>query len=403
MKSALDGVRVIDFTHFVAGPWATSMLGDYGADVIKIEKPGAGDGSRYLDHEFGRGLSSYFVGMNRSKRCLALDLSVPESRAVIDRLLETADVIIANFRPGVMERLGLGYETLHARYKRLIHVSITAYGEDGPLAKKPAMDIIVQAQGGVMGLTGEPGRPPVRVGAPVADFVGAYLALSAVLLGLYVRDTQGIAQQIKVNLLDGQISMLANALTGYARTGSPEGPQGSGHPQIVPYQVFETSDLPIVVGCLTEAFWRSFAAAIGCVELTADPRFATNADRVVNRAALLSVISPVMARQGHANWLQRLEKAGVPCAGVNNLRQIIDSEQVRQNGMIEAVHHAEHGVMTLVGNPLHLCSTPPRPHSHAPRLGEHSTEILKDLGFEQDDIERILDPAPPERDAAKQG
>ena len=235
MTPALSGIRILDFTHFVAGPWATSLLADFGADVIKVEDPGGGDGSRQLDSAFGPGMSSYFVGMNRGKRSIALDLKSARGRAVIDRLLQDTDVVIANFRPGVMDRLGFGYEQLAARNPRLLYVSITAFGERGPLAKEPAMDIIVQAAGGVMGLTGEPGRAPLKVGAPVADFAGSYIAFSAISLALYVRERQGIGQKIEINLLDGQVSMLANFMTGHALSGHPEGPQGGGHPQIVPY------------------------------------------------------------------------------------------------------------------------------------------------------------------------
>ncbi len=390
MRPSLEGVRVIDLTHFVAGPWATSLLGDFGADVIKIERPDVGDGSRHLDRLFGEGRSSYFVGLNRSKRCLALDVHTPDGQEVLHRLLATADVVIANFRPGVMQRLGLGYEQLKERYPKLIPVSITAYGEDGSLATKPAMDIIIQAQGGVMGLTGEPGRPPVRIGAPIADFVGSYLAFSAVVLGLYVRETQGISQQIEVNLLDGQVSMLANLMAGYAKTGNPTGPQGSGHSQIVPYQVFETLDQPIVIGCLTEEFWRSFCKTIGREELVNNPYFLTNADRVENREKLIPILDVIMKGKCHADWLSEMEAHGVPCASINNLQDLIDSEQVTRNGMVQTISHPSLGPITVVGNPLHLRATPPQSHHYAPSLGEHSKEILEELGYTAKDIDQLL-------------
>ena len=390
MSPSLEGIRIIDLTHFVAGPWATSLLGDFGADVIKIERPGVGDGSRHLDRLFGEGRSSYFVGLNRSKRCLALDVHTPDGQEVLHRLLASADVVIANFRPGVMQRLGLGYEQLKAKYPRLIPVSITAYGEDGPLATKPAMDIIIQAQGGVMGLTGEPGRPPVRIGVPIADFVGSYLAFSAVVLGLFVRQTQGIAQQIEVNLLDGQVSMLANLMAGYAKTGNPTGPQGSGHSQIVPYQVFETLDQPIVIGCLTEEFWRSFCKAIERADLIDNPHFLTNADRVENREKLIPILDAIMKSRCHSDWLHGMQANGVPCASINNLQDLIDSEQVGRNGMVQTVSHPSLGPITVVGNPLHLRTTPPQSHHYAPSLGEHSQEILEELGYTKADIELLL-------------
>jgi crotonobetainyl-CoA:carnitine CoA-transferase CaiB-like acyl-CoA transferase len=390
VKSSLEGIRIVDLTHFVAGPWATSLLGDFGADVIKIERPGVGDGSRHLDRLFGEGRSSYFVGLNRSKRCLALDVHTPDGQEVLHRLLATADVVIANFRPGVMRRLGLSHEQLKEKYPTLIPVSITAYGEDGSLATKPAMDIIIQAEGGVMGLTGEPGRSPVRIGAPIADFVGSYLAFSAVVLGLYVRETQGVAQQIEVNLLDGQVSMLANLMAGYAKTGDPTGPQGSGHSQIVPYQVFETLDQPIVIGCLTEEFWRSFCKTVGREDLVENPYFLTNADRVENREKLIPVLGAILKGKSHADWLREMEANGVPCARISNLQDLIDSEQVARNGMVQTISHPTLGAITVVGNPLHLRATPARSHRYAPSLGEHSKEILEELGYTSKDIDQLM-------------
>jgi crotonobetainyl-CoA:carnitine CoA-transferase CaiB-like acyl-CoA transferase len=398
MKAALSGIKVIDLTHFVAGPWATTMLADFGADVIKIERPEGGDGSRSLDDLFGPSLSSYFVGMNRGKRSVALDLSNPAAQAVVATMVDQADVLIANFRPGVLERLGLGYETLARRNPQLIHVSITAFGEQGPLADKPAMDIIVQAAGGVMGLTGEPGHMPVKVGAPVADFVGAYLALSGILLALHVRNTQGVGQKVNINMIDGQVSMLANFMAGHAVTGEPEGPQGGGHPQIVPYQVFATSDDPIVVGCLTQGFWRSLCAVIGRDDLTHDPRFINNVERVRHRDALIPVISAVFSSRSSRDWIDQLEARGVPCAVVSRLSDVARNEQLRVNGMIVDLEHPVAGPIRVVGNPIKLAATPAAIGRPAPALGEHTLEVLQSLGCDAHTIESASSPSQREAD-----
>ena len=363
MKRALEGIRVLDFTHFVAGPWATSLLADFGADVIKVEDPASGDGSRHLDRAFGPGMSSYFVGMNRGKRSLALDLKRPESQEAIHRLLETTDVLIANFRPGVLDRLGLGYPALAARYPRLLYVSLTAFGESGPLADRPAMDIIVQAAGGVMGLTGEAGRAPVKVGAPVADFTGSYMAFGAIALGLFARERDGKGQLIELNLLDGQVSMLANFMVGHALTGRPEGPQGGGHPQIVPYQVFRSADGFIVVGCLTQDFWLALCQELGRPDLAADPRFASNAERVNHRSALVPELEAAFLERSSDAWLQALRTSGVPCGPVHSVREVAAHPQVRANGMVIETQHPLLGPLTVVGNPLHLRATPPRARS----------------------------------------
>ncbi|HYF17857.1 MAG TPA: CoA transferase [Ramlibacter sp.] len=382
MTAALAGIRILDLTHFVAGPWATTLLADFGADVIKVEHPDRGDGSRYLDEVFGAGMSSYFVGLNRGKRSIALDLQSPDGIEVVGQLLEGCDVLIANFRPGVLQRLKLDYESLAQRHPRLIHVSVTAFGEGGPMAARPAMDIIVQAAGGVMGLTGPSDGSPVKIGAPMADYLGSYMAFSAIALALFVRQKFGFGQAIEVNLLDGQVSMLANFMAGHARTGKPEGPQGSGHPQIVPYQLFDTVDGSIVIGCLTNHFWLGLCDALELPELKADPRFLTNGARVAHRDVLVPVIAARIAQRTTAAWIPLLERQGVPCCEVSSLADVASSEQVRRNGMVRDTVHPRLGPVRVVGNPLRLKATPPVMGLHAPALGEHTEQILGEIAWQ---------------------
>lgn len=382
----LTGIRVVDFTRWLAGPFATSVLGDMGADVIKIERAGVGDETRYVDRVFGEGNSAYFIGNNRSKRSLTLNLADERGKEIARRLIAKADVLVENFRVGVMDRLGLGYEAMRELNPRLIYCSITSFGPHGPYVNKPGMDLIVQAMGGVMGLTGEPGGRPLRVGSPIADFVGAYQALVGILLALFHRERTGEGQRVDVALLDGQISLLANYIPGFFVTGKPDGPVGVGHPQLVPYQTFETADGSIVIACLNEQFWQKLCLALEMPELLTDPRFARNADRVEHREALVPLLEERLRQRTAQEWLTTLEAADVPCAKVNTLADLARDPQVQENEMLLKVPHKTGGEVTVVGVPVKLCRTPGRVRGAAPLLGEHTDQILAELGYSSDMI-----------------
>jgi crotonobetainyl-CoA:carnitine CoA-transferase CaiB-like acyl-CoA transferase len=272
-EGPLAGVVVVDLTQWFAGPLATSWLGDMGADVIKIERPPGGDPTRQVDSVLESGLSSYFAGLNRSKRSIVLDLATEDGAAAARRLIDRADVLVENFRPGVTDRLGLGYETVSQDNPRLVYCSISSFGDEGPMTRRPGMDIIVQAMGGVMGLTGPHGGPPFRVGAPVADYVGSLQTMSAVTLALHERFRTGRGQHVKVSLLDGQMAMLSNYIAGFYVTGQPDGPVGNYHPQLVPYQPYDTADGSVIVACLTEEFWRRMCGALGLPHLLENPQY----------------------------------------------------------------------------------------------------------------------------------
>ena len=286
----LDGIRVLDFSHQAAGPWATTLLGDLGADVLKVEKPGRGDSIRYGQGEDGFEVGSLnFWGLNRSKRSLTIDLGKPEGIALVHRLVSDVDVVVENFRPGVMDRKGIGYDELCRRNSRLVYCGITAFGKNGPLAQKPGMDLILQATGGIMSITGEAeGRPPVKAGPPVADIATGIYGALAVTAALYERERSGLGQRIDLAMLDAVVSLCADVALGAHVGGRVYGAFGSGHPDIVPYQAFRASDGYFIVACLTGAFWKRLPAAIGRPELAQDPRFGSMRERIRNREALIA-------------------------------------------------------------------------------------------------------------------
>jgi crotonobetainyl-CoA:carnitine CoA-transferase CaiB-like acyl-CoA transferase len=383
-------VRIIDLSQIAAGPYATSLLGDFGAEVVKIEPP-QGDSLRHIDDLFGRGESAYAFSVNRSKRSMRLDVKSEGGRAVLHRLLEGADVLVISMRPAAARRLGLDYSSLSSRYPRLVYCSITGYGEDGPLVDRPGMDLLAQARGGTMGTTGEPGRTPVKVAPAVADFTGSFLACNGIILALRVRDRDGLGQQVSINLLDGQVAMLANLCVAYHRSGVPFRPQGGAQSNIVPYQVFPSSDGWIVVACLTEKFWVNLCTALDKPDLLTDPRFGSNADRVRNRLALVPVLDEIFAARTTKQWVGVLEEADVPCSPVNRLEDVFQDSQVVHNEMALALEHPRHGKVVTVNNPIHLERTPPRPWGYPPDVGEHTDEVLAGAGYSQEEITALHD------------
>ena len=384
-RGVLDGVRVVDFTQVLAGPYGTSLLGDFGADVIKVEPPG-GEPFRAIDNLIAPGESGYYYGINRSKRAITLNLKDPAAPAIVERLVRNSDVVVVGFRPAAVARIGLDFESLSAINPRLVYCSLTAFGDTGPLAAEPGMDIVVQALSGVLALTGNPDEPPVKTGPSIADFTGAFLMVTAVLAGLRVRDRDGIGQQVSVNLLDGQIAMLANFVTPYFLTREPIRRAGGGHPQVVPYQVFEASDGFMVVACLNDTFWAPLCRGIDHAELIDDPRFATNPVRAANRGELIPFLEGLFATATRDVWLSRLRSHGVPCAPVNELEEALSQPQVVHNNALTELKHPVYGLYTVPSNPIKMSESPPRPHGYVPGVGEHTSEVLAELGFDEDQI-----------------
>ena len=389
MTAPLAGIRILDLTRWLAGPLATSLLGDMGADVIKIEKLADGDGTRDVDRIFVQGLSSYHLGLNRSKRSVALDIGAAEGQEIIRRLAATADVLVENFRPDVMPNLGLGYEDLQPANPRLVYCSISSFGPTGPLRGKAGMDLVVQAMGGVMGLTGTPGGVPMRVGAPIADVVGAYQAVVGVTLGLLARVQTGKGQKVDIALLDGQLSLVANYVPGFFMTGQPSGPVGVTHPQLVPYQLFAAADGNIIIACLTEEFWRRLCRTVHLEELIDDPRFRSNSDRVAHRAELTPIIEAVVKRYSTTDLAAMLDSADVPNAPIYSLGELLAHPQVKENQMVLEMTHPRAGSYKTIGIPVKLRGTPGEVCRPAPELGEHTREILMELGLEEQQLNRL--------------
>jgi crotonobetainyl-CoA:carnitine CoA-transferase CaiB-like acyl-CoA transferase len=397
---ALAGVRVLDLSRVLAGPWCTQTLADLGADVIKIERPGSGDDTRGWGPPFLRdhdghetGESSYYLCANRNKRSLAVDIATADGQALIRRLARGCDVVVENFKVGDMARYGLDAARLRADDPRLIYCSITGYGQTGPYARRPGYDFAVQGLGGLMSVTGErdglPGAGPQKVGVAVADLFTGMYATVAILAALRHRDATGEGQVIDMALLDAQVAMLANLGSQYLVGGVVPQRMGNGHPSIVPYQAFEAADGHVILAVGNDAQFARFCAIAGHPEWAGDPRFARNADRVRNRDVLVPLIAYAMRMRVRADWLAALEAGGIPCSSVNDIDEVFADPQVRARGLRVSVDHPARDALPMVASPLRLSATPVRYRSAPPMLGQHSEEVLRESGFSPREIDEL--------------
>jgi crotonobetainyl-CoA:carnitine CoA-transferase CaiB-like acyl-CoA transferase len=387
--SALSGLRVLDLSRVLAGPWAGQMLADLGADVVKVERPGAGDDTRawgppYLRDADGRDTSeaAYFLSANRNKRSITIDFTQPEGQRQVRELVQRADVLIENFKVGGLAAYGLDYASLQALNPRLIYCSVTGFGQQGPYAKRAGYDFMIQAMGGLMSITGkadgEEGAGPVKVGVALTDILTGLYASNAILAALSERERSGLGQYIDLALLDVQIACLGNQALNYLTTGVPPKRLGNAHPNIVPYQDFPTADGDFILTVGNDGQFRKFCEVAGHPEWSADARFATNSARVANRAELVPLIRQVTVFRTTAEWIAALEQAGVPCGPINDLAQVFADPQVQARGTRIRMAHPLSGEVDLVANPIRLSRTPVDYRRPPPLLGEHNSEVLTD-------------------------
>ena len=376
----LRGLRVFDLTRVLAGPTCAQMLGDLGADVIKIERPGAGDDTRGFAPPYMPGTkeSAYFVGVNRNKRSVTLDIAQPEGQAIARQLIAQCDILVENFKVGALAKYGLGYEELHAAFPRLIYCSITGFGQTGPYAPRPGYDSLIQAMGGVMSLTGEPDGLPQKVGVPVADLFAGLYGCIGILAALRHRDATGQGQQIDIGMLDTHVAWLANQGMNYLATGENPARLGNQHPNIVPYQVFPTADGHIVLSIGNDPTFKRFCEAFALTHLLEDARFATNAARVENRQLVTDTLTPVMQQHPTVWWVDRLEALKIGCGPINKLSEVFADPHVVARGRGARRWRTRPGeTVKVIANPVRLSETPPDYRIAAPLLGEHTEAVLR--------------------------
>jgi crotonobetainyl-CoA:carnitine CoA-transferase CaiB-like acyl-CoA transferase len=383
MRQALEGVRVLDLTRVLVGPYCTMMLGDLGADVIKVEEPGVGDETRTWGPPFVEGESAYYLSVNRNKRSLTVNLRHAEGKRIVRDLAARADVFVENFRPGVVKRLGLDYEALRAINPRLVYASLSAFGQTGPHSQRPGYDLVVLAMSGMMSITGEPDGNPVKFGVAISDLTAGMFAAFSIASALFARQTLGTGQYLDIGLLDGQIALLTSVAGAYFATGEVARRWGSAHPQIAPYQAFPTADgTYIIVAVTKEKFWEALCDVIARPELKADPRFKDNPARVRHRTALVATLESAFRTRPGQVWLKALDEAGIPSGPVNTVDRALTDPHVLERGLVVETAHPLAGAIRTTGFPVKLAETPWSVRRHPPLLGEHTDAILRDeLGY----------------------
>jgi crotonobetainyl-CoA:carnitine CoA-transferase CaiB-like acyl-CoA transferase len=391
MAGALAGVRVLDFSHALAGPYCTLLMSDFGAVVYKVENTGGGDMGRGWGPPFAGEQSSFFVGLNRGKYGISIDLKKPEGAELCLRLLERMDVLVENFRPGTMDRLGLGYGVVSARNPRIVYCSISGYGQDGPSRDETAMDLVVECSSGFMSITGTEQGEQVRSGYAVCDINAGLFASIGILMALRARERAGRGQYVDVSMLDGMISAMSSNYMSFLGSGELPRPLGSAFPTVVPYRVFEAADRSFSIAVGSEKLWSTFCRVIERPDLESDPRFATNALRVKHRPSLDVILCDIFRERPMSEWLERMRRAGIPCSPVRTFAEVVEDPQTTVRGMFPEVVVPAFGRHRVTGPPVKLSATPGRVGPSAPRLGEHTSAVLRDLlGMDDMAITRLV-------------
>lgn len=389
IDSALEGIVVLDLSRVLAAPYCGMILADLGAEVIKIEVPGKGDDAREYP-PFINGESGYFMSLNRNKKSVTMNLKHPRGKEVFKTLVKHADVVLENYRPGTMDKLGLGYGVLKEINPRLVYAAISGFGQNGPYASKPAYDLIIQGMGGVMSLTAHPGGLPTRVGSAIGDIVAGMFGAIGILAALRAREVTGKGQFVDVAMLDCQVAILENAIARYSATGKAPLPTGNRHPSITPFQAFPTQDYYVICAAGNDKLWEKFCQTIGKEELIRDPRFESNRLRTENIAELEPILFEVFRQKTTAEWIEIMDAAGIPCGPINTIDKVVSDPQVKAREMVVEINHQAAGKQLIHGVPVKLSDTPGGVREPAPILGQHTSEVLKRYGLTVEEIELLV-------------